>query len=156
MSAAGVHFISCLVASKGVDGYPMMINVMLLRIALTAPHCQAQKVDIIPNIPVDATFETDSGNRSFSGVIDYLLARVPDGASSGKLALYSLSNHLTSVLESSLSGLPNALDVLTGMPVTLTVIRADNRKMYLAIPQAALTVASYCNRQKSVHYFTID
>jgi hypothetical protein len=133
----------------------MMIDVILLRIALTAPRCQAQKVDVIPKIPVDATFETDSGNRSFSGVIDYLLVRVPDGASSGKLALYSLSNYLTSVLESSL-GLPNALDVLTDMPVTLAIIRADNRKMYLAIPQAALTVASYCNRQKSVHYVTID
>jgi hypothetical protein len=77
MSAARVHSINCLVTFKAEAGYRMLIDVILLRIASTV-HGQAQKVDIIPNIPVDAIFETNSGNRSFIGVIDYLLARVPD------------------------------------------------------------------------------
>jgi hypothetical protein len=72
--------------SKIEFGYHMLIDVILLRIASTV-HGQAQKMDMIHNISVEATFETDSGMRLFSGVIDYLLAR---RASSGKLALYSL------------------------------------------------------------------
>jgi hypothetical protein len=87
-------FYFMLVPSKAEAGYSMLIDIMLLHIASTM-HGQ-QKVDIFPNIPAEATFETDYGNRSFSGVIDYLLSCVPDGASSDKFALYSLFNYPTS------------------------------------------------------------
>ncbi|KAH9978941.1 hypothetical protein BGW80DRAFT_1455646 [Lactifluus volemus] len=110
-------------------GYHMLIDVILLRIASTV-HGQAQKMDMIHNISVEATFETDSGMRLFSGVIDYLLAR---RASS----------------ESSLAGPSNAqtLDALTDTSVTLTIIRADD-EMYQSALRAPLTVASYCKQQK--------
>jgi hypothetical protein len=72
MSAAGAHSISCLDTSKAEAGYRMLIDVILLRVVLTV-HCQAQNVDIISDIPVEATFETGSGERSFSRMIDVFL-----------------------------------------------------------------------------------
>jgi hypothetical protein len=85
MSAARLHANSCFVTSKAEDGYSILIDIILLCITLTVcGQAQTRKVDIIRNIPVESTFGTYSSKRSFSGAIDYLVARVPDAASSGK------------------------------------------------------------------------
>jgi hypothetical protein len=64
----------------------MLIDVILLRLT-SMVHDQGQKMDIIPNIPVESIFEMDSAKHSFSGAIDFLLAR---GTSSGKFSFIIL------------------------------------------------------------------
>jgi hypothetical protein len=129
----------------------MLINIVILRVASSLiVHDKAQTVNVIPGFPVEATFETDSDNCSFRGVVDYLLVQLPP-ATSGKLSLY-LSNFLTSILEDllSLSADASNLRSIRKVAVTGAVIRAEQDNLEQAIPRAALTVAAYCNEQKSV------
>jgi hypothetical protein len=133
----------------------MSISIILLRVA-SAMHGIVQTMNIIPEFPVEATFQTDSDNYLFTGVVDYMLVRLPRGES-GKLGLYSLSNRLTSVLGPLLGYPINAdiHDLLREVAVTGIVIRAEQHNMEQAIPRAALMVASYCKRQESVHCFDV-
>jgi hypothetical protein len=38
----------------------------------------------------------------------------------------------------------------------MPIIRTDRLKIDVIVPQAALTVGSYCNQQKCAHYFAIN
>jgi hypothetical protein len=133
----------------------MLISLILLRVGLTV-HDKALKVDIVPEFPVEATFETDSDKCSFSGVVDYIMVRLSP-ANSGKLSLYSLSNSLTSVLVFLLEAPADyILRQVRKKAVAAAVIKAEQDIMEQAIPRAALTIASYCNQQKSVHCFSTN
>ena len=57
-------------------GCRILINIILLRLASTM-QTDKSGVNIIPEFPIPKTvFETASGSYSFSGVIDFLLAKV--------------------------------------------------------------------------------
>jgi hypothetical protein len=55
-------------------GCRVLINLILLRVALTMSDGQTD-VDIIPEYPTATT--TFSDNRSFAGVVDFLVAKLP-------------------------------------------------------------------------------
>lgn len=63
--------------SKTEAGCRILINMMLLRLA-SAMQNEKIQLNIIPEFPIPkTTFETDSGEQTFSGVVDFLLARIP-------------------------------------------------------------------------------
>jgi hypothetical protein len=135
-------------------GSRTLINVILLHVTSTL-QTQGWRVKIFPNFSVKATFKTDSGEHSFSGLVDYVLVHLPLGAFSGKPTLYPLCNCLTSVLEIALN---NSMQALRSAPekdktTTPIVIVAKKNNLVRAIPQAAIAAASYCKQQRSANCF---
>ncbi|KAH9978940.1 hypothetical protein BGW80DRAFT_706463 [Lactifluus volemus] len=113
-------------------GCRMLISIILLRVA-SAMHGIVQTMNILPEFPVEGTFQTDPDKYSFTGVVDYMLVRLPRGES-GPLLGYPINADI--------------LDLLREVAVTGIVIRAEQDNMEQAIPRAALMVASYCKRQE--------
>ncbi|KAH9978812.1 hypothetical protein BGW80DRAFT_697210 [Lactifluus volemus] len=118
----------------------MLISIILLHVASTV-HDEARTLNIVPGFPVEATSEMASDNYSFSGVIDYLLVRLPPP---GSKCLFGLPAD---------AGVLDALrNTFGNEAVTGAVIRAEQDNMEQAIPQAALTVASHC---KELEYVSV-
>jgi hypothetical protein len=114
-------------------GCRVLINMILLHLASTMQSDQSQ-VNIIPEFPIPkTTFDTDDGGQSFSGVVDFLLATVPP-----KYSRFLLDNPV--------GALANP-DAISGS-LTPTIIEAKKDKLFLAIPQATIAVASYCKQHK--------
>ncbi|KAH9978975.1 hypothetical protein BGW80DRAFT_1442847 [Lactifluus volemus] len=120
-------------------GRRMLISLILLRVGLTV-HDKALKVDIVPEFPVEATFETDSDKCSFSGVVDYIMVRLSPANS-----VFLLEAPADYILRQ-----------VRKKAVAAAVIKAEQDIMEQAIPRAALTIASYCNQQRSVHCFSTN
>jgi hypothetical protein len=130
--------------------------VILLHLASTLQN-QAWRVEIIPEFPVSAAFKTKSSDRSFSGLVDYVLVRVPPGNFFGMPALYSPCNYLTSVQEFLHRNPIEALSIPQEIsaPVTSIIIGAKKNNLVGAIPHAAIMAASYCKQQGSVNRFCL-
>ncbi|KAF8347289.1 hypothetical protein F5887DRAFT_1281371 [Amanita rubescens] len=114
-------------------GCRILINIILLRLASTMRN-ETSEVNIIPEFPISkTTFGTTSGSRSFSGVVDFLLASVPP-----KYSRFLLQNPVGALAN------PTAID----WPLTPTIIEAKKDNLPAAVPQAAMAVASYCKQHE--------
>jgi len=112
-------------------GCRILINMILLRLA-SAMQNEKIQLNIIPEFPIPkTTFETDSGEQTFSGVVDFLLARIPP-----KYSRFLLDNPV--------GALANPDDATWSL--TPTIIEAKRDKLTLAVPQATVAVASYCKQ----------
>lgn len=76
MSAADIYIISYS-HFQTEAGCCILINIILLRLALTM-QTDKSEVNIIPEFPIPKmVFKTALGSYSFSGVVDFLLVKVP-------------------------------------------------------------------------------
>lgn len=111
-------------------GCRVLINLILLRVASTMSDGQTD-VNIIPEYPIATTVFQD--NRSFGGVVDFLVAKLP--------ARYT----------SFLLGDPaNALANPAGIkgPVTSNIFEAKRDNVRAAIGQAVIAAASHCKQHR--------
>ncbi|KAG2129162.1 hypothetical protein DEU56DRAFT_902968 [Suillus clintonianus] len=115
-------------------GCRILINILLLRVL--SVMCQGDTtVNIIPEFPIPRTiFDRDSGKCSFSGVVDFLVTKLPAGYTE-----YLLGDPTTALTNSgSIKG-----------PMTTTIFEAKRDNVRAALPQAAIAAASYCQLQGS-------
>lgn len=117
---------------------------------------ETSEVNIIPEFLISkTTFATDSGEQSFSGVVDYLLARVPPKYSRKRIICIILGKFLHGssgfILENPITGLANQ-DAGT-WSIAPIIIEAKKNRLTLAVPQATVAVASYCKQHKYISFF---
>jgi len=109
-------------------GCRVLINLILLRVA-SAMSTDQMDVNIIPEYPIAKTLFP--GNRSFGGVVDFLLTKLP-----GRYTRYLLGDPTTAL------GNP---DTIKG-PVTSNIFEAKRDNVRAAIPQAVMAAASHCKQ----------
>jgi len=109
-------------------GCRILINLILLRVA-SAMSTDQMAVDIIPEYPIAKT--TFPGNRSFGGVVDFLLTKLPV-----RYSRYLLGDPTTAL------GNPDAIKG----PVTSNIFEAKRDNVRAAIPQAVMAAASHCKQ----------
>ncbi|KAH9979372.1 hypothetical protein BGW80DRAFT_1442406 [Lactifluus volemus] len=129
-----VRFIRSSVPLWTEAGGRILTNIILLHVISTL-HSTTSRVEVIPEFPVTATFikKMDFGNRSFSGLVDFVLVRVSPGLFSNRLRSSPI----------------HALTATKNMPDTLIIICTEKNNLYEALPQATITAASYCKQQRS-------
>ncbi|KAH9979373.1 hypothetical protein BGW80DRAFT_1557057 [Lactifluus volemus] len=110
-----------------------LTDVILLHLASTLQN-QAWRVELIPEFPVGAAFKTKSSDRSFSGLVDYVLVRVPPG------------NFFEFLHRNPIEALSISQEIYA--PVTSIIIGAKKNNLVGAIPHAAIMAASYCKQQE--------
>jgi hypothetical protein len=150
MSTAGIHPISHL-TFKTEAGGRILTNIILLHVASTL-HSRAWRVEVISEFPVEATFKTNSGNCSFSGLVDFVLVHVSPGPFSSKFILHSLYNCVSSISDHLHHSPIHALTATKSMPDTPIIIGTEKNNLVEALPQATVTVASYCKQHRYLSF----
>jgi len=88
-------------------------------------------VNIIPEFPIVKT--SFPGNRTFGGVVDFLLTKLP-----GRYTSFLLKNPMLALAN---------LDLIKGPgPLTSTIFEAKRDNVEAAVPQAVMATASHCKR----------
>ncbi|KAG6369223.1 hypothetical protein JVT61DRAFT_15624 [Boletus reticuloceps] len=95
----------------------------------------ATSVNIIPEFPLPRRmiFKQDSGKYSFSGVVDFLVTKLPV-----RYTEYLLGDPTTALAN------PAFIDG----PMTSNIFEAKRDNVRVALPQAAIAAASYCQLQE--------
>ncbi|KAF8316009.1 uncharacterized protein EI90DRAFT_3087136, partial [Cantharellus anzutake] len=109
-------------------GCRVLINLILLRVA-SAMSTDQMDVNIIPEYPIPKTLFP--GNRSFGGVVDFLITKLP-----GRYTRYLLGNPTIAL------GNPTAIKE----PMTSDIFEAKRDNVKAAIPQAIMAAASHCKQ----------
>jgi len=109
-------------------GCRVLINLILLRVASTMSDGQTD-VNIIPEYPIATT--TFSDNRSFGGVVDFLVAKLP-------------ARYTSFLLGDPANALANP-DGIKG-PITSNIFEAKRDNVRAAIGQAVIAAASHCKQ----------
>ncbi|KIJ13642.1 hypothetical protein PAXINDRAFT_156455 [Paxillus involutus ATCC 200175] len=117
------------VATVTEAGCRILINILLLRVV--SVMCPGEtSVNIIPEFPLPrTTFKQDSGNYSFSGVVDFLVTKLP-----ARYTEYLLGDPTTALANP---------EFIKG-PMTSNIFEAKRDNVRAALPQAAIAAASYC------------
>lgn len=120
------------VATVTEAGSRILINMLLLRVV--SVMCLGDTaVNIIPEFPLPRmTFDRDSGECSFSGVVDFLVTKLP-----ARYTEYLLGDPTTALANPG---------YIQG-PTTSNIFEAKHDNVRTALPQAAITAASYCQFQ---------
>ncbi|KIK37568.1 hypothetical protein CY34DRAFT_810215 [Suillus luteus UH-Slu-Lm8-n1] len=120
------------VASVTEAGSRILINMLLLRVV--SVMCLGDTaVNIIPEFPLPRTiFNQDSGKCSFSGVVDFLVTKLP-----ARYTEYLLGDPTTALANPS---------YIQG-PTTSNIFEAKHDNVRAALPQAAIAASSYCQLQ---------
>ncbi|KIL64141.1 hypothetical protein M378DRAFT_637639 [Amanita muscaria Koide BX008] len=116
-------------------GCRTLINMVLLRVASVMSFADTS-VNIIPEFPIPrTTFTTqDSGNLSFSGIVDFLVTRLPS-----RYSMYLLRDPTTALANpQSIKG-----------PLTSIIFEAKRENVRAALPRAVTAAAAYC-RHRSI------
>lgn len=111
------------------------------------------QINIIPEFPIPKTiFKTNTGEQSFGGIVDFLLARVPPKFSRKYgIRICSLEGSYASLgflLDNPVGALANPASI--SWPLTPTILEAKKDNVSLAIPQATVAVASYCKQHEYI------
>lgn len=109
-------------------GCRVLINLILLRVASTMSTNHTD-VNIIPEFPITKTIFP--GNHSFSGVVDFLLAKLPE-----KYTKFLLADP-TGILA-------NTDEIKRTVTSNIFVAKRDNVRV--ALPQAVIATASHCKQ----------
>ncbi|KAG1784537.1 uncharacterized protein HD556DRAFT_1427447 [Suillus plorans] len=113
-------------------GCRILINILLLRV-VSVMCAGATTVNIIPEFSLPrTTFNRDSGKCSFSGVVDFLVTKLPT-----RYTNFLLSDPTTAL------GNPGYIEG----PMTSNIFEAKRDNARFALPQAAIAAASYCQLQ---------
>ncbi|KAF8422289.1 hypothetical protein L210DRAFT_836449, partial [Boletus edulis BED1] len=121
------------VATVTEAGCRILINILLLRVESTM-CLGAMTVNIIPEFPLPRTiFKQDSGRYSCSGVVDFLVTKLP-----ARYTEYLLGDPTTALAN------PEFID---HGPMTSNIFEAKRDNVRAALPQAAIAAASYCQLQ---------
>ncbi|KIM71928.1 hypothetical protein PILCRDRAFT_747605 [Piloderma croceum F 1598] len=107
-------------------GCRVLINLLLLRVASTMSD-ENTDVNIIPEYPIAKTILAE--NRSFGGVVDFLMAKLP-----ARYTDHLLRNPVISLNNPDLT------------PITSNIFEAKRDRVDAAIPQVALAAASHCKQ----------
>ncbi|THH16065.1 hypothetical protein EW146_g4526 [Bondarzewia mesenterica] len=132
-------------------GRRILINMVLLRVASVMSVGQIA-VNIIPEFAIPETTSTqDSGNHSFSDVVDFLVTKL-SSRYTGKSTFYLtwLSRSKFKSPSEYLLGDPTTAvtnpQFIEG-PLMSSIFEAKRDNVRAALPQAVLTTASYCKQQ---------
>ncbi|KAG1808006.1 uncharacterized protein BJ212DRAFT_1580146 [Suillus subaureus] len=120
------------VATVTEAGCRILINILLLRVV--SVMCSGDTtVNIIPEFPIPRTiFHRDSGKYSFSGVVDFLVTKLP-----AQYTEYLLGDPTTALANpGNIKG-----------PMTSNIFEAKRDNVRAALSQAAIAAASYCQLQ---------
>ncbi|KAG2355513.1 hypothetical protein BDR07DRAFT_1464530 [Suillus spraguei] len=116
------------VATVTEAGCRILINILLLRVVSVCPG-----VNIIPEFPIPrTTFNPESGKYLFSGVVDFLLTKVPT-----EFTEFVLSDPIMAL------GRPGNI----GEPIMTTIFEAKRDNLWAGVSQATVAAASYCKLQ---------
>jgi hypothetical protein len=123
------------------------MNLVLLRV-VSSMSTDQMDVNIIPEYPIARTIFP--GSRSFGGVVDFLLTKLPERYTRRKLI-----RHLTQLSDPDRSGYllgdpTTALgnpDTIKG-PVTSNIFEAKRDNVRADIPQAVMAAASHCKQHR--------
>jgi len=107
-------------------GCRVLINLLLLRVASTMSD-ENTDVNIIPEYPIAKTVLAE--NRSFGGVVDFLMAKLP-----ARYTDHLLRNPVISLNNPDLT------------PITTNIFETKRDRVDAAIPQVALAAASHCKQ----------
>ncbi|KAG2034767.1 hypothetical protein BDR03DRAFT_1001453 [Suillus americanus] len=120
------------VATVTEAGCRILINIILLRVV--SVMCPGDTtVNIIPEFSLPRTiFKRDSGKCSFSGVVDFLVTKLP-----ARYTEYLLGDPATALANPG---------YIKG-PMTSNIFEAKRDNVRAAMPQAAIAAASYCQLQ---------
>ncbi|KAG1778407.1 hypothetical protein EV702DRAFT_1278097 [Suillus placidus] len=120
------------VATVTEAGCRILINMLLLRV-VSVMCLGDMTVNIIPEFPLPrTTFKRDSGKCSFSGVVDFLVTKLP-----ARYTDYLMGDPTTALGNSG----------YIGGPTTSNIFEAKRDNVRAALPQAAVAAASYCQLQ---------
>jgi hypothetical protein len=109
-------------------GCRVLINLILLRVASIMSDGQTD-VDIIPEYPIATTTFYD--NRSFGGVVDFLVAKLP-------------ARYTQFLLGDPANALANPAGIKG--PVTSNIFEAKRNNVRAAMGQAVIAAASHCKQ----------
>jgi len=109
-------------------GCRVLINLILLRVASTM-STNHMDVNIIPEFPIAKT--VFPGNRSFGGVVDFLLTKLPE--------------KYTEFLLADPTGILANTDEIKGT-LTSNIFEAKRNNVRAALPQAVIAAASHCKQ----------
>ncbi|KAG1848115.1 hypothetical protein F4604DRAFT_1935540 [Suillus subluteus] len=118
------------VATVTEAGCRILINILLLRVVSVCPG-----VNIIPEFPIPkTTFNPESGKCSFSGVVDFLVTKIPT-----QYTAFLLSNPSVAL------GRPGNIKE----SIMSNIFEAKRDNVWAGLSQATVAAASYCQLQGS-------
>jgi len=109
-------------------GCRVLTNLILLRVASTMSDAQTD-VNFIPEYPISTTAFYD--NRSFGGVVDFLVAKLP-------------ARYTPFLLGDPVNAMANPAGIKG--PVTSNIFEAKRDNVRAAMRQAVITAASHCKQ----------
>jgi hypothetical protein len=116
------------VATVTEAGCRILINILLLRVVSVCPG-----VNIIPEFPVPrTTFNSKDGKCSFSGVVDFLVTKIPTPYTE-----YLLGNPSEALRD------PGSIEG----PIMSNIFKAKRDRILDGLSQATVAAASYCQFQ---------
>ncbi|KAF8625759.1 hypothetical protein AX15_005212 [Amanita polypyramis BW_CC] len=123
-----IELVRCHVSVVTEAGCRVLINLILLRVAsiMSIDHMD---INIIPEFPIAKT--VFPGNRSFRGVVDFLLTKLPE-----KYSQFLLADP---------TGMLANPDEIKGA-ITSNIFEAKRDNVRAALPQAIIAAASHCKQ----------